>query len=105
MGMANKASTSAWTPGAKCEVFSRSQQRWLVAEIIGLVTDSEGQWVRVKYGRIVKDIPPDNAEIRPLRDGVAENIDAQNDMTAMEMVPTNSNIVEEQPEVLRETPR
>ena len=43
--------TEKWKNHQKCEIYSRSQKRWIEGKVIDIFTDEEGQWVKVKYGR------------------------------------------------------
>ena len=46
---------------------------WISGEVIDIFTDKEGEWIKVKYGRKYKDVPPNTTEIRPVIINDAEN--------------------------------
>ena len=53
-----------WTPGQKCEYFSKLQKQWIEAKVIDVFKDDEGDWVKVRYGRNITEVPPDSNDIR-----------------------------------------
>merc|ERR1712228_120791 len=51
--------------GSQCQIFSKSQQEWVNGEIIKIFSDSEGEWLRVKYGKDnIKEIQRYSEQIR-----------------------------------------
>ena len=37
-----------------------------MAEVVDVFSDGEGCWVKVRHGRTVQDLPPDDVDLRPL---------------------------------------
>ena len=66
----DNAQTQKWKRGQQCEIYSRSKKCWINGEVIDIFTDKEGEWVKVKYGRTVKEMPPNNEHIRKMAFGV-----------------------------------
>ena len=58
-----------WKIGRKCEVYSRTKNLWIEGEVIDIFTDDEGQWVKVKYGRNTKEMPPNDKHLRAINSG------------------------------------
>jgi len=59
---------SSWTQGAVVEVYSRGKKRWMRGMVERTFVDDEGEWLEIRYGsNLVKEIPRDSADIRPLR--------------------------------------
>ena len=61
-----KGQSVKWKQGQKCEIYSRLQRRWIEGEVIDIFEDEEGEWVKVKYERTIKEIPPNDPDIRPI---------------------------------------
>eukprot|EP01083_Nonionella_stella_P040726 110418_1 len=60
-------SKSEWKIGTECEIYSRSEKRWLKGVIIKIFKDKEGEWIVVKYNiNTVKEIQRYSDHIRPL---------------------------------------
>lgn len=60
-----------WKKGQKCEVWSTSKHRWIEGQVVGIFTDGEGKWIKIKYGRTTQEFPAESSEIRPF-DGEKE---------------------------------
>ena len=58
-----------WEIGQKCEVYSRTKNIWIEGEVIDKFTDDEGQWVKVKYARTTKEMPPNDKHLRAINSG------------------------------------
>ena len=58
----------SWVRGAVVEVYSRGRKKWLRGLVMRVFHDDEGEWLEVRYGKnLVKEIPRDSPDIRPLR--------------------------------------
>lgn len=53
-----------WQQGHVCEVYSRSEKKWIPGKVIAIFSDAEGKWVKVRYGRMEKEVDPNSNEIR-----------------------------------------
>ena len=57
-------STAKWEIATRCEVYSRSQQKWVKGEVVDVFTDDDGEWVLVKYGRKPNEMHPGDRDLR-----------------------------------------
>eukprot|EP01084_Bolivina_argentea_P108275 193495_1 len=60
-----------WNVGSKAEIYSKSSNTWIIGDIVRIFTDSECEWVEVKYSintvQRLRQIPRyDEESIRPL---------------------------------------
>lgn len=53
-----------WKPGTKCDVFDREQRKWTEGVVIGSFFDEKGKWVKVQYGKHVREILSDDPDLR-----------------------------------------
>ena len=60
--MISSTRNDRWIAGAFCEVYS--QQKWVKAQIIEIFVDDEGEWVKVKCGRSILEIPSKDPSLR-----------------------------------------
>ena len=60
------ATRKKWKCGQKCEIYCRSKMCWVKGEVIDIFTDEEGEWIKVKYGRNTKEMPPNDEHIRKI---------------------------------------
>ena len=59
-----------WECGQKCEIYSKEKKCWTKGEVIGVFSDNEDKWIKVKYCRNVKEIRPNDEHIRKIVSGV-----------------------------------
>eukprot|EP01084_Bolivina_argentea_P154753 269746_1 len=58
-----------WITGNKCEIYSRSKQKWYPGRIDKIFTDEEGEWLEIRYGKsMTKQVQRYSADIRPYSD-------------------------------------
>ena len=62
----NVLSTIKWKLEQQCEIYSTNQKRWITGEVIDVFTDDEGPWLRVKYGRIIQEMSPNDEHLRAI---------------------------------------
>ena len=55
-----------WKLGQKCEIYSKLDQKWIEAKVVDVFKDEEGEWVKVRFGRIAMEIPINSSDIRVL---------------------------------------
>ena len=60
-----------WRKGQHCDIFCRLQKKWVDGQVIDVFKDEEGQRLKVKYGRTITEIQPDDPDVR------AKNTDIQ----------------------------
>ena len=73
-----------WEKGQKCDIFCRLQKKW-----VDVFKDTEGQWLKVKYGRKTTEIQPDDPDIRSKT--TLENI--QKIQSALDVIYSNIDLV------------
>ena len=56
--------------GQQCEIYSTLGKCWVKGEVVDIFNDDDGEWVKVKYDRTLKDVPPNNEHIRKIVFGV-----------------------------------
>eukprot|EP01084_Bolivina_argentea_P300328 517841_1 len=62
----DKSARFAWKIESKLEIYSRSETRWFDGKIVDRFIDSEGEWLRIIYGKKTKSVQRFCADIRPL---------------------------------------
>eukprot|EP01083_Nonionella_stella_P205643 748686_1 len=62
----DKNARFAWKIESKLEIYSRSETRWFDGKIVDRFIDSEGEWLRIIYGKKTKSVQRFCADIRPL---------------------------------------
>ena len=50
--------------GEECEIYSEVNKRWIKGEIVDLITDDQGVWLKVKCGRTAQELPLNDERIR-----------------------------------------
>mgnify|MGYP001498286315 CR=1 FL=1 len=55
-----------WKLGSRCDLFVRSEMKWATGEVIGLFTDEQGEWVKVRCGQRVHDVLAHDPDLRVL---------------------------------------
>ena len=53
-----------WKLGSRCDLFVRSEMKWATGEVIGLFTDEQGEWVKVRCGQRVHDVLAHDPDLR-----------------------------------------
>ena len=71
----NHKQSSDWQIGQKCEIYIALLRKWVNAEVVDIFKDAEGEWVRAKYGRDLKELPFDSSEIRVCSEKTINQID------------------------------
>lgn len=61
-----------WRVASRCQIYSRSEQRWCDGEILKIFQDEQGEWLRVKYevtadSSKFKSIQRYNQYVRPVQ--------------------------------------
>ena len=71
--MAEKEESAAfkkWKTGQKVEIFSLRERKWVKGDVIDVFKDDDGKWIKVKYGRHVEELPPNDQYLRAIGAGV-----------------------------------
>ena len=55
-------SIQGWKAGNQCELYSRAKRQWIEGEIINVITDEMGKWLRVQSGQRIYDVFGDDVE-------------------------------------------
>ena len=54
-----------WKSGQICKVYDHSRKRWVEGKVIEVFEDNGEEYVRVEYGKRIRDIPPNDPDLRP----------------------------------------
>ena len=54
-----------WKPGTKCDLYDRSTLKWVEAEIIGSLSDENGEWIKVRWDQKDRNVKKGDPDLRP----------------------------------------
>ena len=71
----NAVPTREWKVDQQCEIYSRDeddQKRWIAGKVIDVFKTEEEEWVKVKFGRTIKEMSPNDKHLRTVIFGGGE---------------------------------
>ena len=81
-----------WKTGTLCEVYSHEEREWIDGEIINTFTDSAGEWLRVQYGKRIRDVMSDDPWLRARS--------SKTIVVPQDVVKTLRKIIQKQPDLM-----
>ena len=60
-----KELAAKWKEGTLCDLYVRKERKWNEGEVIGLFSDENGEWAKVRCGQEIHDVLCDGPYLRP----------------------------------------